>query len=114
MKPLHPQKKSNCLFYNLDFQLNFNEGFFVYTVFSILKDCFFGLLFESVTTNQIDRQVHNTWICKMEADPGSVVFSLFFELPHIIQKENDLWDCLHDGRIAVMDFDWDFMILPFI
>lgn len=50
----------------------------------------------------------------MEADPDSVVFSLFSELPHVIQKENYLWDCMHYGRIAIMDFDGEFMILPFI
>lgn len=105
MKPPHPQKKIQLSILQPGFSAELQYGFLVYTVFSIWKDCFFGLLFESVTTNQIDRQVHNTWICKMEADPGSVVFSLFSELPHIIQKENYLWDCMHDGRIAVMDFD---------
>lgn len=69
---------------------------------------------EFVTTNQIDSEAHNICICKMEADPDSVVFSLFSELPHTIQNENDLWDSMHYGMIAIMDFDWEFMILPFI
>lgn len=43
-----------------------------------------------------------------------IVFSLFSEFPHIIQKENDLWDCMHYGKIAIMDFDQELMILPFI
>lgn len=60
-----------------------------------------------MATNQIDRQVHNVCICKMEADHSdSVVFSFFSELPHIMQKKKkDLWDCLHYSRIAIMDFD---------
>lgn len=73
-------------FTKLDFSARLQYGclfFSVCAVLSILKDCFGGLLFEFVPTNQTDKQVHNICICKMEAGSESVVFSLFSELPHI-------------------------------
>lgn len=66
MKLLHPQKIKLPILQSSIFQPDFNMAVCsACAVLSILKGCFFGLLFEFVPTNQIDRQVYNICICKI-------------------------------------------------
>lgn len=80
------------------------------TRLSILKAVYLGCCLG--LCSQTDKQVHNNciYICKTGAGPESVAFSLFSELPHIM--ENDLLDYMHCGGIAIVDFNLEFMILP--